>query len=131
MRAWAWIICITAVWLIALALNRRGVRRHDGGGDANEGILLFVEPVRWLFIIWGFRSFCVGLRRAGWCGQTRLFRWSTTAGALLVIPDVVQQHRLIRRAQKLARLILRISAQRPGVPIHVCGYSSGCYLVLE
>jgi hypothetical protein len=40
---------VLAAWAIALWLNRRGVRRYDGTGDPSLGIVVFVEPVRWLF----------------------------------------------------------------------------------
>src|SRR6476661_7216372 len=104
-NAWSWMAVTGLVWLCAMIFNRRAVREHNGKGDPGEGIVLFVEPVRWLLVIWGFASFCNGLSRGGWRGQTRLFRWSTAAGSLLVVPDVVSQKRLRRRAGRLARLV--------------------------
>ncbi len=127
----AYLTILMAVWATAVAWNRWSVRRHDGAGDPRQGVVIFVEPVRWLFVIWGFRSFCEGLRRGGYRGQIRLFRWSTTAGALLVVPDAVRRSRLIRRATRLAERIERMAAPDPACPIHLCGYSSGCYIVLE
>jgi hypothetical protein len=131
MIGWYLAFILLAVWALAFWLNRRGVRRHECSGDPAEGIVIFAEPVRWLFVIWGFSPVCRGLRRAGWHGQVRLFRWSTPAGALLVVPDVIRQRRLLRYAANLARVIDRLAGEYPDAPIHLCGYSSGCYVAIE
>ena len=119
------------MWWLAVARNRRAVAAFEGSGDAVAGIVLFVEPVRWLFIIWGFASFGRGLRRGGCGARLDLFRWSGWAGALLVLPDLMHQRRLLTEADRLARHIDRLAARHPGTTIHLCGYSSGCYLVTE
>jgi len=107
------------------------VRELDGSGDLDQGIVVFVEPVRWLFVVWGFVPFVRGLRRAG-CGHgVRLFRWSGRAGALLVLPDLMRRRRLLAKARRLARFLDRLAEDHPGRTIHLCGYSSGCYLVTE
>jgi hypothetical protein len=126
-----WILLAVGVWAALLAHNRRGVRRHEQTGDASRGVIIFVEPVRWCFIIWGFVQFCQGLRRAGRQERILLFRWSNRTGSLLVIPDLARERRLQKKARRLARFIEETSAQHPGSPIHLVGYSSGCYLVLE
>lgn len=131
MRLLAWMALVGVLWTFAVIVNRRAVRRENGAGDPRDGVLLFVEPVRWLFVIWGFGPFCRGVRRSGWKGQIRLVRWSSGAGSLLVFPDVVRQKRLSKRADKLARLIERVAADYPESPIHLVGYSSGCYIVVE
>ena len=53
------------------------------------------------------------------------------AGAVLVLPDMMRQRRLLTKADRLARRIDRLAAEHPGTPVHLCGYSSGCYLVTE
>ncbi|MBI4580091.1 MAG: hypothetical protein HY718_10345 [Planctomycetes bacterium] len=122
---------VLVAWLAAMGVNRRHVRRYDGSGDPQEGIIVFVEPVRWLFIIWGFSSFCRGLRHAGGRQSARLFRWGSTAGAMLVVPDLIRRRRLERRAGRLARFLDQLAVAHPGSAIHVVGYSSGGYLALE
>lgn len=126
-----WMLVAVGAWAILLSLNRRGVRRHEQTGDASRGVIIFVEPVRWCFIIWGFVQFCRGLRRAGRQERILLFRWSNRAGSLLVIPDLARERRLQKKAQRLARFIEKVAAHHPGSPIHLVGYSTGCYLVLE
>jgi hypothetical protein len=131
----AWILvglsAFAACWGLGLWFNRRGVRRYDGRGDPSHGIVIFVEPVRWLFIVWGFSSFCRGLRRSGYRGRTHLFRWCTTAGALLVVPDLARRKRLHARAEELAGMIQSLAAAHPRSAIDLAGYSSGCYIALE
>ena len=122
---------VAALWMLALRVNRHRIEACDGSGDADHGIVVFVEPVRWLFIVWGFGSFCRGLRRGGCDHYVRLFRWSGRAGALLVLPDFLRRKRLLKKADRLARFIDELAAEYPGQTVHLTGYSTGCYLVLE
>lgn len=122
---------LLVVWQLAVIRHQRLVARWDGSGSPSQGIIVFVEPVRWLFIIWGFLSFARGLRQAGCRHQLRLFRWSSRVGALLVLPDLMRQERLLAKAGRLARFITQVAAEHPDRPIYLCGYSSGCYLVVE
>ncbi len=118
-------------WSLAVRINRQGVRGHDGTGDPGQGIVVFVEPVRWLFVIWGFTSFARGCRQGGSGQYLRLFRWGGTAGALLVIPDLVRRRRLERRARQLARFVDQLAAEHPESAIHLVGYSTGGYIALQ
>ncbi|NLE61747.1 MAG: hypothetical protein GX616_25610 [Planctomycetes bacterium] len=120
-----------AMWAVALWLNRRGVRHFDGSGDPSRGIVVFVEPVRWLFIVWGFNSLCRALRRAGRTDAVRLFRWSRAAGSLLVLPDLMRRHRLDAKALRLARFLEQLCSEHPASTIHLVGYSTGVYIAFE
>lgn len=120
-----------AAWWLVLWRNRRRVAAVDHSGDPRRGIVIFVEPVRWLFVIWGFPHFCRGLRAAGCPHYIRLFRWSNRAGALFVLPDVMRRGRLQRKARRLAHLIHTLSRAHPEAPVHVVGYSSGAFVALE
>ena len=129
---WLLILCSAAfLWALAVLTNRRNVQVHDGGGSPDSDLIVFVEPVRWLFIIWGFAPFCRGLRLAGCNAQVRLFRWSGLAGSLLVIPDLVRHRRLLQKAERLARQLDAYAAERPDRRIHLVGYSTGSYIALE
>ena len=129
---WLLTLCgATILWLVAVLVNRRNVRAHDGSGSSDADLIVFVEPVRWLFVIWGFAPFCRGLRLAGCTAHVRLFRWSGIAGSLLVIPDLVGHRRLLRKAKRLARQLDASAAERPGRRIHLIGYSTGSYVALE
>jgi hypothetical protein len=94
-------------------------------------VVIFVEPLRWLFIVWGFASFVRGLRSGGAGQRVRLFRWCGRAGALMVLPDFMRRKRLLRKADRLARFIGEQARLHPGRPLHLVGYSTGCYLVTE
>lgn len=122
---------IACLWWAAFRANRSRIRRLDGSGDAADGIVIFVEPLRWLFIIWGFAPFCRGLRQAGGQQLVRLFRWSGRAGALLVLPDFLRRKRLLKKSARLAQFINDLASLHPGRAIHVVGYSSGCFVALE
>lgn len=129
-----WVIAVGAVaaaWMAAVWWNRRVVRRYDGSGDPGEGIIVFVEPVRWLFIIWGFVSACRGLRRAGLNHAIYLFQWSRAAGSLFVFPDLMRRGRLDAKAGRLVRLLADLAGRHPNTAIHVIGYSSGAYVAFE
>ncbi len=119
------------ICVMALRINRRRVMGYENSGDPENGILVFVEPVRWLFIIWGFSSICRGLRQGGYQGQFRLFRWSGRAGSLLVLPDLMRKKRLETKSVRLMNYLNGLSREYPGRVIHLCGYSTGCYLILE
>ncbi len=134
MNQLAWVVFIIAIvvaWILGVFAQRSRVRHHDAMGDPQCGIVVFVEPVRWLFIIWGFTFFCSGLRRAGGNQQVRLFRWSSRIGSLFVIPDLMAQKRLLSHSQRLATLIEELADEHPQQQIHFVGYSTGCYLALE
>lgn len=124
-------IGLAALWTLILVRNRRQVLAADRTGDPAAGIVLFIEPVRWLFVVWGFPQFARGLRRGGCPHYLRLFRWSNRAGALFVLPDLMRRARLDRKARRLARLLNHLAAQHPDRPIHLCGYSTGSYVALE
>ncbi|HOA74550.1 MAG TPA: hypothetical protein PKL76_13990 [Phycisphaerae bacterium] len=125
------LLVIGGLWAAAVYLNRRRWRRLNRTGKRDEGIVVFVEPVRWLFVVWGFAWFCRGLRQAGGRQYVHLFRWSSIAGALLVVPDLVNRRRLDRLAARLVKHLLRLRRRHPHVPIHVVGYSTGAYVASE
>lgn len=124
-------VVVGAAWILALRMNERRIRVCDGSGEAERGIVVFVEALRWLFIVWGFPRFCRGLRWGGCQQQVRLFRWSGWAGALLVLPDYLRRKRLLTKARRLARFLDELAEQYPGRTIHLVGYSTGGFLVLE
>lgn len=107
------------------------MRRRENTGDASQGVIIFIEPVRWLFIIWGFLTIERGLRKAGVKHWVELFRWCTVPGSLLVIPDLVARRRLLMDAERLAARIRELRRQSPRTPVHLIAYSSGCYVALE
>lgn len=131
-RIWMLVLVLVLLaWSAALLVNRRRVRRYDGSGDPANSVVVFVEPLQWLFIIWGFGPFGRGLRAGGGRQHLRLFCWSGAAGALLVIPDFVRRKRLIRKSERLAKFIRQRAAEHPGSAISIVAYSTGCYIAIE
>lgn len=112
-------------------LSRLLAHRSAGQGDVAHGIVIFVEPVRWLFLSWGFPSVVRGVRWAGRKHHIEIFRWSGVSGSLFVVPDLVAQQRLLWQSQRLTRRLNELRRQHPHVPIHLVAYSSGCYIALE
>ena len=125
------VLIILLAWLTGLWFNRRGVTRYDGSGDPGRGIVIFVEPVRWLFIVWGFNGLCRAIRKAGVDHAIHLFRWSRAAGSLLVLPDLMRRERLDAKAARLAKLIDRLAQEHPQTTIHLVAHSTGVYIALE
>ncbi|HPD30016.1 MAG TPA: alpha/beta hydrolase [Phycisphaerae bacterium] len=128
---WVFAVLVGVAWAVALWFNRRGVCRFDGSGDPNRGIVVFVEPVRWLFIVWCFNALCRALRRAGRTDAVYLYRWSRAAGSVLVLPDLMRRHRLDAKAVRLAQFIEQLRREHPASPIHLVGYSTGVYIAFE
>ncbi len=122
---------VGALWLLAYRTNARRTRACDGSGDPDGDIVVFVEALRWLFIVWGFPRFCRGLRRGGCNHYVRLFRWSGPSGALLVLPDYVRRRRLAGHARRLAGFLDELAQRYPGRVIHLVGYSTGCFVAAE
>lgn len=125
------VLLILLAWITGLWLNRRGVARYDGSGEPARAIIIFVEPVRWLFIVWGFNGLCRAIRGMGISHAIYLFRWSRAAGSLLVLPDLMRRERLDTKAARLAKLIDRLAREHPQSTIHLVAYSTGVYLALE
>ncbi len=123
-------LAVAGVWALAVGINRRGIAAALRPVSDDAGTIVFVEPVRWLFIIWGLVPFVRGLRRGGCRMNVELHRWCTTAGALLVVPDLVRRQRSLRQAKRLAALLERLLRERFG-PLYLVGYSSGTFIALE
>jgi pimeloyl-ACP methyl ester carboxylesterase len=100
-------------------------------GDGQKGIVLFIEPLRWLGVRWGRCEAAAGLRRAGFHGQFVLWEWDPTWRAMLVLPTIAAPRFLKRQARRLADRILEMRHANPGRPIHVMGYSCGCFVAVR
>ena len=119
--------------LAADALSMLGRLRlpPDREGDGREGVVIFVESIRWLSIRWGLRSVAAGFRRAGFGGELLYWRWHATWRGWLVLPAIMDRRMLQREAERLAEFIARRRRDRPGAPIYLVGYSCGGYVALR
>ena len=106
-------------------------RRPDTGGDGREGLVIFVESIRWLGVPWGMKTAAAGLRRAGFAGEFRYWRHHATWRGWLVLPVVATPRMLERESQRLADFIAAQRRDAPGQPIYVMGYSAGGYVAVR
>ncbi|MHC4984644.1 MAG: hypothetical protein ACYTFO_00660 [Planctomycetota bacterium] len=106
-------------------------RRADIGGDAGEGLVIFVESIRWLGVPWGMKTAAAGLRRAGFAGEFRYWRHHSAWRGWLVLPVVAAPKMLERESQRLADFITAQRREAPDRPIYVVGYSAGGYVAVR
>jgi len=137
----AWLTTWNAVWLcvgafaVIYAIPRvisllRALRPAEQG-DADKGIVIFAESLRWLGIRWGRCDTEAGLRRAGFRGEFQFWAWDPTWRALLVLPTIADRRFLEAEARRLADHITALREARPNTPIHVIGYSCGGYIAVR
>jgi len=118
--------------LIALRpLAAHVLSRPDPGGDGREGLVVFVESIRWLGVRWGLRTAARGLRRAGFRGRLLYWRWHASWRGWLVVPAIADRAMLERQARRLAGFLTRRKRRRPDRPLYVVGYSCGAFVALR
>jgi pimeloyl-ACP methyl ester carboxylesterase len=100
-------------------------------GDSRQGVILFVEPLRWLGVRWGRCEAAAGLRRAGFAGEFVFWEWDPTWRAMLVLPTIAAPRFLDRQAQRLADRIKELRQANPDRPIHLMGYSCGGFVAVR
>lgn len=99
------------------------------GARPEQGLVIFVEGIRWMNIVWDRHALLTGLRQAGFEGEFRYWRWHETWRALLLLPVIRADRMLERRAAELAEMIAKESAA--GRPVYVFGCSCGGYLAVR
>lgn len=105
--------------------------RRDVGGRADEGLVIFVESIRWLGVPWGMRSVAAGLRRGGYAGDFLYWMWHKSWRGWLVLPAIMAPRLLEEQARKLADFISARRREHPGRPLHVVGYSCGAFVMVR
>ena len=105
--------------------------RRDPGGDEDQGLVIFVESIRWLGVRWGMRTVAAGLRSAGFAGRFHYWRWHAGWRGWLVLPAIMDRKMLDRQARSLAEFITEQSRLYPDRPIHLMGCSCGGYVAVR
>lgn len=127
-----WLIGIAAgLWLLVYFSTRLAVLLRyprDRGGDPKEGLVVFAESIRWMGVRWGLNSLSAGLRRAGFAGQVRYWRWHEWWRGWLVVPAIADRPMLEHRAQELAEYLTAERRAHPDRPLHLVGYSCGGFV---
>jgi len=100
-------------------------------GDPKAGLVIFVEPIRWLSVPWGLRQATSGLRRAGFAGEVLHWKWHSWWRGWLVLPALMHRAFLEERAGRLAAFIASERADHPDRPIYLVGYSCGGFLTVR
>ena len=123
-----WVIVGGIVLHALLSVGPHFWTRRDRGGDVRKGLVVFVEPIRWLGICWGRRTTARGLRRAGYEGCFLHFKWHPLWQGFLVLPALRNRRQYRRQALRLARFLLRQRRRHPRRPIHLIAFSGGTYV---
>ena len=126
-----WVILGLAGLHAVLSIAPHFFTRRDRGGAPQSGLVIFVEPIRWLGVRWGANTLAAGLRRAGFEGEFHYWRWGTTLGASLVLPLLKGSQKLEAEARRLADFITHHHRERRTVPIHLIGYSCGGFIAIR
>lgn len=106
-------------------------RRRCPRGDAEKGLVIFVESIRWLGVRWGLSTCERGLRKAGFAGEMLYWRWHAAWRGWLVVPAIVDRGMLEAQARRLADFIAQRRRSDPDRPIYLIGYSCGGYVAVR
>ncbi len=127
---WFLAVVVMAVYVLPrlfMALRAKPIE----AGDPHEGIVLFIEPLRWLGVRWGRCEAAAGLRRAGFTGEFVCWEWNPTWRAMLVLPTIAAPGFLDRQARRLADRVLELRQTCPDRPVHLMGYSCGGFVAVR
>jgi hypothetical protein len=134
MGIWGWI------WLILLALGGLHlllsvlphlwpVRRRPC--DPRQGVVIFVEPIRWMGVAWGRAGYLRSLNRSGFPGRSVYWSWHTLGQAMLLVPALRSRRVHRAAALRLARFVRRVHRRRPDRPIWLVGFSGGGWIAVR
>src|SRR5512133_3907713 len=96
-----------------------------------DGLVLFVEPLRWLGRHGHERPFRRGLAAAGYTGLVEYWQWQSAWRANLVVPALADRKFTEKQARRLAERICRERAEHPELPLCVCGVSAGAPIAVR
>lgn len=123
-----------AVWIGWFILTRGMMLlfcKLDETGRSEQGLVIFVESIRWLGIPWGRHTCLKGLRKAGFDGEFLYWRWHSTWRAWLVLPTIMNTSLLEQQSRRLADYLIEQKRTRPDRPIRLMGYSCGGYVAMR
>lgn len=115
-------------WFVVTRLAMVLFSKSNETGDPAKGLVIFAESIRWVGIPWGRHTCLTGLRKAGFRGEFRYWRWHATWRGWLVLPAIMNYAMIEREAKRLADCIVEEKRNHPGKPIRLMGYSCGGYI---
>ena len=104
-------------------------RYRDRGERPADGLVIFVEGIRWMNFVWDRHALLAGLRQAGFGGDFLYWRWHDTWRAMLALPVIADRGLLERESVRLAEFATTEAAK--GRPIYLIGSSCGGYLTVR
>jgi pimeloyl-ACP methyl ester carboxylesterase len=104
---------------------------RDHGGEAAEGIVIWVESLRFLGLKWGMRTVPHGLRRAGFRGEFLFWEWHRRWEGFCQLPALRNRGQIDRQARRLADFITERRAALPTSPVHIVAYSAGGFVAVQ
>ncbi|RPI60489.1 MAG: hypothetical protein EHM48_07150, partial [Planctomycetaceae bacterium] len=102
--------------------------RRRANGRAGDGLVIFVEGIRWLSVPWDCWPAHEGLRRAGFTGRFVYWKWHAWWWAWLALPVLMNRREMDRKAARLAKFITHQRRRHPERPIYLMGCSCGAYV---
>jgi len=120
-----------ANFITAREVRRRPTKSPSLQAAIDEGLVIFVEGIRWLGIRWDLQPAVTGLRKAGYGGEFAYWRWHSTWRGWVVLPVIMAPVLLEREARRLADYVAAQRAANPSRPIHLMGCSCGTCVVLR
>lgn len=124
-------LAATGALFVVLAIGPHFWTRRDPGGDVEKGLVIFAESIRWVSVRWGMRTTAAGLRRAGYRGEFRYWRWHASWRGWLVLPAIMDRRMFEREARRLADFITAERREKPDRPVYLMGYSCGAFVAVR
>lgn len=125
------VVLAVAALFVAIAVLPHVMPGPRPAGKPEEGLVIFVEGIRFLGIPWDLRPAGAGLRKAGFNGRYVYWRWHADWHGWLVLPALANRRLHQREAAALAEFIVAERAGHPDRPIWLIGCSAGCHVALR
>ncbi len=105
--------------------------RRRTNGCPDNGIVIFVESLRWLGVPWGMRTVAKGLNQAGFDGEFLYWQWHSSLRGWLVLPVIMDSRMMEAEARRLGEFVTDCRRKHPNRPIRLIGYSAGGYVMIR
>jgi hypothetical protein len=120
--------CVYLMPIVLLGGFSAQIHAQDRSAESNvrPGIVVAVEGIGGLDMLGPQAT--AALRKAGLPHEVRNFRWSHGTGRFLV--DLQDTQHLIKKAEELAQLLIKLREEAPHRPLYVVAKSAGAGLTL-
>ncbi|MFW5839662.1 MAG: hypothetical protein ACOCZE_03700 [Planctomycetota bacterium] len=131
--AWTILLIAAAVAGAHLAINilPHLIPSAGPGGHSRDGLVIFVEPTRWLGVRWGYQPLRRALAGCGFGGKITYWPWQRWWQGTLVLPAMRSDRLHHVAAVRLARRLTMLKRACPDRPIWLVGFSAGARVAVE